>query len=57
MVNLRRYFVSFKRFTPIDIGVFIGLNILCGIYIWKPFISDIENNKKQAQVDEISHKD
>jgi hypothetical protein len=52
MVNFRRHFVSFKRFTPVDIGVFIGLNVICGIYIWKPFLKDMENNKKPIEVEE-----
>ena len=42
----KRFFVSFGRFKPVDIFVFVGINVLCGIYIWKPFIREFDDKKK-----------
>ena len=43
---VKRFFVSFGRFKPIDIIIFAGINILCGIYVWKPFIKEFNDKKK-----------
>lgn len=41
----RRFVFGFGRFKPIDIAVFIGVNILVSLYIWKPYFSEMATKK------------
>lgn len=43
MSRPRRLVFGIGRFRPIDIAVFTGVNILVGLYVWKPFVTEIHN--------------
>ena len=43
-----KYYISFGRFKPVDIAVFLGVNILCGLYIWPPFYKEMYNKPNDA---------
>lgn len=41
----RRFVFGFRNFKPIDIAVFIGVNILVSVYIWKPYFAEMASKK------------
>ena len=47
----KKYYIAFKNIKPIDAVVFIGVNILVGMYIWSPFFKDVY--KKPEQIEQI----
>lgn len=36
----KRYF-SFRNIKPIDIVFIVVINVVCGVYVWKPFLKDV----------------
>ena len=58
MVNFNRYFYGgFKKYKPFDIAVIISLNVIVGIYIWAPFIKEMQSSKKGQIVNETIKSD
>ena len=51
----KRLFFTFKNYKPFDIAVFLSINMLVGVVVWKPFFMDEYNKVKEIkpQSDEI----
>jgi hypothetical protein len=41
----KRYYLSLRNIKPIDIAFFLTINIVCGIYVWKPFFKDVYDKR------------
>lgn len=41
----RRFVFGFGRIKPLDVMVFIGVNVLVGLYIWKPYLTEMQKKK------------
>ena len=39
---MSKYYISFKGLKPLDMVVFLGLNILVGGYIWTGYVQDMK---------------
>jgi cell division protein ZapA (FtsZ GTPase activity inhibitor) len=43
---MRKWYFSFGRIKPIDLFVFIGINVVCSLYIMQPYFRDLKEKKQ-----------
>jgi len=42
---MKKWYLSFGRIKPIDLFVFIGVNVVCSLYIMQPYLKDFKEKK------------
>ena len=39
---MKKWYLSFGRIKPIDLFVFIGVNVVCSLYIMQPYFKELK---------------